>query len=67
MTREQIQAGYVFWLVENMTHMELVEFFAEQVNNDLDELDGLEAIEEIKDYMGADFQSRFGTPVLSYA
>ena len=67
MTREQIQAGYVHWLLENTSPEELIEFFTDRINEDLNDLDDVEAIEEIKNYMGGEFTDRFGTPTLSYA
>ena len=67
MTREQIQAGYITWLIDHMSHDELVQFFVDHTNEDLNDLDDIECIEEIQHYMGPDYTLMCDSaPVLSY-
>ena len=50
LTREQIQDKYIEWDLNQMTHDDLRQFFINTQQAELDDLDDIELVKEVKHY-----------------
>ena len=50
LTREQIQSKYIEWDLNQMTHDDLRQFFINTQQAELDDLDDIELVKEVKHY-----------------
>ena len=48
--RDQIQREYIQWYIENLSVEELIELVYKQMDEDLDMLDDVELVKEVKHY-----------------
>ena len=48
--RDQIQREYIQWYIENLSVEELIELVYKQMDEDLDMLDDVELVKEVKQY-----------------
>ena len=50
LTREQIQEKYIEWDLNEMSNDQLRQFFIDTQNRELDDLDDIELVKEVKHY-----------------
>ena len=48
--RDQIQREYIQWYIESLTKEDLIELVYKQMDEDLDMLDDVELVKEVKHY-----------------
>ena len=48
--RDQIQREYIQWYIESLTEEDLIELVYKQMDEDLDMLDDVELVKEVKHY-----------------
>ena len=48
--RDQVQREYIQWYIESLTEEDLIELVYKQMDEDLDMLDDVELVKEVKHY-----------------